>query len=311
MTSSRTIRSAFAVTAGAAVLATTLVACAPTGDAASRPQPDGFGHIHAFGIDASSGTAYVATHAGVWKLPPLDSEPVAQADLDGPIGGTAMDAMTFTMDGTAMYLSGHPDPAEYPDLDPANLGLLVSNDRGLAWKSLSLWGDTDFHDLAVFREGGGGVRVYGYVSETGTIRSSLDSGASWTDGQTGDFRDIAADPTIAGTVYATSADGLMGSADDGTTFTRIPDAPTLLLVDTARMDQTTLIAGVDVKGNVWVKAAGADWRSTGSLQAIPTAFALSDGAEPVLLAADERGVVVSSDFGANWRVLIQGAGATG
>ncbi len=195
--------------AAAVVMATILAGCAPT---LSGARPDvvvsAFEHVHGLGVDSVSGVAYAATHEGVFILPPLESATGSVLQLGGPVSGRVQDTMAFTVQGSRMYASGHPGLDDAAKGAPQNLGLITSIDGAATWKTLSLGGEADFHDLAVVTDPSGTVRIYGYNAGTGTVMFSGDGGSSWTARAKLALRDLAADPTRPGTVYATTAEGL-------------------------------------------------------------------------------------------------------
>lgn len=259
-----------------------------------------FGHVHGLDIDPSSGTVYAATHNGVWELPPIDSGTIEEEDLDGPIADRAQDTMGFTMVDSQMLASGHPDPLEQPDLVPPNLGLIQSYDGADTWEPVSRRGETDFHDLSAVQQATGALHIYGYEAGTGTVSFSDDSGRTWTAGATIAARDLTANPTEPGTLYATTEAGLMGSADNGATFSLMSDAPVLYLVDA---DKSGQLVGIDVDGGVWNRPADGAWQQTGTAEGEVDAFTFSSDLK-ILIAYDSRGVVASGDLGNTWQILV-------
>ncbi|MDP3207958.1 MAG: sialidase family protein, partial [Rhodoglobus sp.] len=257
-----------------------------------------FGHVHGLGIDPLSGTVFAAAHNGVWKLPALGSAAVPESALVGPIAARAQDTMGFTIVGDRMLASGHPDPLEYPDLTPANLGLLESYDGAKTWDAISGWGETDFHDISAVQQESGALHVYG--NHAGTVWFSLDGGQTWGVGAQLGLRDLVADPTEAGTVYATTETGLMISTDNGATFAALPDAPALYLVDAGANGD---LVGVDISGAIWTHPAGGTWLSTGAVEGVVDALLYSSELQ-TLVAYDSRGIVVSNDLGAGWAILV-------
>lgn len=283
---------------GAAVLAIALSGCTSQPEQLSGAAE--FGHVHGLDIDQSSGTVFAATHNGIWKLPPLGSETIAETELDGPIAGRVQDTMGFTMDDNQMLASGHPDPQEYPDLTPPNLGLIQSYDRAETWEPVSLWGEVDFHDVSAVRQPNAALHIYGYDAATGAVWFSIDSGRNWEMGAQVAIRDLVADPTDPGTLYATAESGLLVSRDNGATFTPAPESPALYLVD-AGGDGT--LVGVDVDGGVWMRPPGAEWELTGEAEGDVEALAYFDELQ-TMAVYDSRGVVTSDDRGGTWEVLV-------
>lgn len=261
-----------------------------------------FGHIHGFGINSTSGEAFVASHNGVFKLPSLDSDPIAAAELGEPVAGRAQDTMGFTMNGRQMFGSGHPDPAEQSA--PPNLGFITSTDNAETWQTVSLGGEKDFHEIEVVRDAAGTITVYGVDSSTSQIMISGNGGTSWRPGAEVLVRDVSVDP-VSGVVYATTENGLALSSDGGETFEVDPDAPALYLVDWVDGPSSEGLVGVDLEGNVWTRLGAEEWIMSGSVEGDVSAMMYSATPEPALLVADARGVVASGDLGATWRVVVK------
>ncbi|WP_181067818.1 F510_1955 family glycosylhydrolase [Rathayibacter sp. AY1C2] len=267
--------------------------------------PAGLEHVHGLGWDPVTGLTYAAAHSGVWVIPTdtlPDTYPTSAATSadEGPIGGRAQDTMGFTITPEGVfYASGHPDPAETSASGP-NLGLIRSTDAAATWEPLSLSGETDFHDLATVALTGTATRVYGYDAGSATIRRSDDSGTSWTSTVQLALRDLSTDPERPDRVFATTETGLQVSDDAGITFQPVPDAPALYLVESSAAGA---LVGVDVDGTVWTGSADGGWESHGALTGTPEAFAIVDGEERWVLAADDRGIVASRDYGLTWTVL--------
>lgn len=269
--------------------------------------------MHGLGYDPTTGRTYAATHHGVWllsteELP--DTYGNGTPDTSGgeetqPIAGRAQDTMGFLVTETGLLLgSGHPDPAEEPSLSPANLGLISSTDGAETWDTVSLRGETDFHDLAAAPLPSGELRIYGYDAERGTIRVSDTSGTTWIDGAALQMRDLTTDPGNPARVFATTAAGLMVSDDAAQTFAPAIGAPALYLVDAATASTETDIVGVDTQGNVWHSTAEGPWISGGTTQGIVEALTVVGGQSPWILVSDDRGVMASADYGQNWIALL-------
>ncbi|QHC68757.1 hypothetical protein GSU68_18820 (plasmid) [Rathayibacter sp. VKM Ac-2759] len=295
----------------AGVLAAAAALAALTGCTASavtdRPAaPEGLEHVHGLGWDPVTGLTYAAAHSGVWVIDTDilgDTYPAASTaapSADGPIADRAQDTMGFTITSDGVfYASGHPDPADAAAAGPS-LGLISSTDAARTWESLSLSGETDFHDLATISLDDARTRVYGYDAGTGIIRRSDDSGATWTDTAALALRDLTVDPQRPDRVLASTDAGLQVSDDAGASFRVVDGAPALYLVEGT---PDGALVGVDVEGTLWTGALEGGWDSHGTLTGIPEAFAVVGGEESWILAADERGIVASSDYGASWTVL--------
>ncbi|ROQ52540.1 hypothetical protein EDF36_3699 [Rathayibacter sp. PhB152] len=271
--------------------------------------PTGLEHVHGLGWDPVTGLTYAAAHSGVWVIPtdtlpdtyPTSPTPPADEGAGaGPIAGRAQDTIGFTITPEgAFYASGHPDPADSSAPGP-NLGLIRSTDAAATWEPLSLSGETDFHDLATVALTDTATRVYGYDASRGVILRSDDSGAAWTQAAEMPLRDLTADPERPDRVFATTETGLQVSEDAAVTFRPVSGTPALFLVDSSAGGK---LVGVDVDGTLWTGTLEGSWQSHGTLEGQPEAFALVDGEEQWVLAADERGVVASGDYGRTWTVL--------
>ena len=284
--------------AGCATVSTVTSSAPPAAPAAPASR---FGHVHGVGFDATSDAVYIATHTGLYTVSGSLSSPKESASLGGPIAGLRQDNMGFAIDGERMYASGHPDPTVSSD---ANLGLVSSTDQGKSWSAVSLKGTTDFHDLEISHSGQGPTTIYGFDSADAVIRVSRDGGSTWTSGAALAMRDMAADPALPGTIYATTSDGLKVSHDYAASFELSPGAPALYLIAAAGSAAQPQLVGIDAAGVVWKKSADTPWRATGAVTGTADALALSVGTTSTLVVADQRGIVASSDFGATWRILV-------
>ena len=172
------------------------------------------------------------THSGLFVLNPDDATTrVGDADDDfmGLTGAPGTDHL---------FASGHPGPSSTA---PNPLGLIESADGGQSWATKSLSGEVDFHALTT-----DGNTLVGFDTANG-IRTSTDSGVSWTDGIEMAARALAI--TNEG-IWATTADGVQLSTDTGRTFTSVPAAPELVLISAAE-DGT--LWGIDTGGAAWRK----------------------------------------------------------
>lgn len=194
------------------------------------------------------------THTGLFVLDP-DGATTRIGDADDDFMGLAGEPGT-----DHLYASGHPGPS---NTAPNPLGLIDSADGGQSWETKSLSGEVDFHALAT-----DGHILAGFDTTNG-IRTSTDSGVSWTDGIEIVARALAI--TDEG-IWATTAGGLQLSTDAGRTFTSVPAAPELLLISAAE-DGT--LWGIDTGGATWRKNVNDDeWQQgpvVGGVEAIVAA----------------------------------------
>ncbi|MGV8896329.1 MAG: F510_1955 family glycosylhydrolase [Rhodoglobus sp.] len=250
-----------------------------------------FQHVHELQPDERDGTLLVATHDGLYRL---TVGPDGDSTAAGPVGGLDFDPMGFAVADGVAYASGHPGPTTPDEFGSPNLGLITSTDLGETWNNVSLTGETDFHALTVMTDGGGSPRVFGIDSSSQNLQRSLDGGLTWSDGAELVARDILAAGDV---LYATTAEGLAASMDDGATFTVDTSAPALYLL---AADSTGALAGVDTAGRIWVDDAAGTWTMGGAVTGMPQALA-TDGER--VYVADDRGISFTENAGATWVVV--------
>lgn len=212
--------------------------------------PPDFNHVHGVAGEAGSDAVLVAAHNGLFRL---------SADGDVQVGPT-IDLMGFAVAAPGRYLaSGHPGPGV--DL-PQPVGLIESLDQGQSWQPLSRQGQSDFHALTASPAG-----VLGY---DGTLQRSTD-GLSWEQLQIPSApASLSAGPD-GNQVLATTEEGLLHSTDAGSTWTPIPRAPLLQLVDWSPDGGGAV--GVDPQGQVWTSQDRAlTWQPAADLAAPPQAM---------------------------------------
>lgn len=207
-------------------------------------------HVHGLHLDAE-GRVLAGTHTGLFVLNP-DGATTRVGDADDDFMG-----LTGAPGTDNLYASGHPGPSSSA---PNPLGLIESVDGGQSWATKSLSGEVDFHALTT-----DGNTLVGFDTANG-IRTSTDSGVSWTDGIEIAARALAI--TDEG-IWATTAGGLQLSTDIGRTFASVPAAPELLLISAAE-DGT--LWGIDTDGTAWRKNVNDDeWQQgpvVGDVEAI-------------------------------------------
>lgn len=241
------------------------------------------GHVHGVGIDPRDVALLLATHEGLYE--------VGNAGAVTPVG-PVIDLMGFAVAGADHYLaSGH--PGLRVDL-PNPVGLLESTDGGRTWEPVSRQGRSDFHALTVLGDGG----ALGY---DGTLVRSAD-------GRTWEQLTIPTEPhTLAAApddsrMLATTAHGLLQSADAGTSWVPVPGAP-LLQVVTWSADGGTAV-GVDPAGAVWTSTDDAGtWKQTATLDAAPHAVTADETAQRIAVVTDD-GLWQSTDGGRTFTVVL-------
>ncbi|MFF4550757.1 F510_1955 family glycosylhydrolase [Streptomyces sp. NPDC001435] len=256
-------------------LALTVAACSNSDDKADSKgsSATALSHIHGLGLDPSDQRLYVATHEGVYT-PDAKGKPTL-------VGNSEDDFMGFTVAGDkTFYASGHPSQG-------GNKGLIKSTDAGKTWEALSLSGQSDFHSLD-YAHG----TLYAYDATNGLLRTSKD-GKTWKNGATLQALDIAVSPSNPDLVLATTAEGIVRSADGGKTFAK-GRQPVMAFLSWTTKDA---LYGIDTSGGLNRSAdGGATWKYVSTLPGgQPQAFT-AVGAEHVL-AATQNGVYESKDGG--------------
>lgn len=260
------------ITTLAAAVALLVAGCtSPTPQTSATPRLEDLGHVHGI-VDAGDGTVLLGTHTGLYTL-------TEDGAATGPVGGHDFDAMGLTRAGDVFYASGHPGPTTPAELGAPNLGVLRSTDAGQSWEPVAFTGQEDFHVLTA----GSAGAIYGIGSSSSTVRTSPDGGATWIDGAELPAADLAV--AADGTLYAATQQGVQESRDAGATFTAVPDAPLLHLLEA---DPGGGVAGVDTEGSLWRLIDGSWTRlgtTTGTVQALGVT---ADGA---IVLLDDRGIV--------------------
>ena len=218
-------------------------------------------HVHGL-LVSGDGTLLAGTHTGVVAVTTGGDVSRVGSSRDDLMG------MTGIPGSDRLASSGHPGAGS---AFPNPVGLIVSDDGGLTWSAVSLTGRVDFHTLAT-----DGTLVVGYGGGS-RVLVSTDGGATFTSGGAVAPAALAITP---GSVWATTADGLQRSTDDGDTFTVVDGAPVLVLV---AVGPDASLWGVDTQGVAWRSADGTTWErraTVGPVEALAvaehaTAYALT------------------------------------
>lgn len=256
------------------------------------PNDPGPIHVHGLGVNPADGTLFIATHTGLYRLPPGERKASRVADR-------RQDTMGFTIAGPNRFLgSGHPDAREADERDlPPLLGLIESRDAGRTWEPISLLGDADFHVLRF-----SGQRVYGYDASHSRLMVSADGGRSWQERETpGQLVDLAVNPDDSKHVVASAAgdlvQGLYESNDAGDTW-RIVGGPVGLL-GWAKAGPLYI---VDLSGEVFTSPSiGRSLDRVGAIGGEPAAF-LAHSADDLYAALHDGTIKGSTDGGKTWKV---------
>ena len=257
------------------------------GGGADSADDSGPVHVHGLGVDPADDSLLVATHTGLWRVVPDETEARRVGDL-------RQDTMGFTIAGPNHFLgSGHPDLRD--DLPP-HLGLIESTDGGETWTSVSLLGEADFH---VLRRAG--KHVFGYDASNDRLLVSADRGRAWQElAKPGPVLDLAVSPADPAHILLSAGaarPGLFESLNGGRSWTRVGDA--LGYLGWPRRD-TLMLVGPD--GVLQVSAdGGRSFVPRGAIGGEPAAL-LAESPTAVYAALHDGTIKRSSDGGTNWSV---------
>jgi hypothetical protein len=249
-------------------------------------------HVHGLGIDPDDGSLFIATHTGLFRVPPGSRQATR-------VGERRQDTMGFTVAGPNRFLgSGHPDVTEADERGlPPLLGLIESTDAGRTWEPISLLGDADFHVLRFSAE-----RVYGYDASHDRLMVSGDGGRTWQERRPpGQLMDLAVDPADSKRVIASAVgelvQGLYESGDAGETW-RLVGGPAGLL----GWPQRGPLYILDVSGKVFTRPeVGSSLHHVGAIGGEPAAF-LAHTTDELYAALHDGTIKRSTDGGKTWGV---------
>jgi hypothetical protein len=245
-------------------------------------------HVHGLGVNPADGSLFIATHTGMWRVAERDTN----ADR---VGNLYQDTMGFTVAGPNYFLgSGHPDVNEARRKKlPSLLGLVESRDAGKTWKPISLLGEADFHVLRFV-----GARIYGYDSSNDRLLASRDRGRTWSElARPGPLIDLAADPSDADRLLASTEAGLFRSTSGGRDWTGL--TARVGLIAWPEEDAIYLVEG---NGDVFASSdAGDSWVQRGNVEGQPAAL-LGQSARELYVALHDGTIKRSTDAGRSWRV---------
>lgn len=259
-------------------------------------------HVHGLAFTPDGRALMVPAHIGlaVYRDGRWSSAP-----------GPAHDFMGFSVAKNAIYTSGHPAPGS-PLRNP--LGLIKSTDGGKTWRQLSLYGEADFHDIAV----GYQTNVV-YVISSGAnsrmpeagIYYTRDEGRTWKRSELGGIispiTGIAAHPSDPRKVAVSTFGGLYLSRDFGKHFRRLTPEITVTAVLFEPGGKHLLFASEDTSALVRVALEGGSnqrLKLPALVSDVVTYIARSPADQKQLAVATRRkNVFLSQDAGKSWKQI--------
>jgi len=198
-----------------------------------------FSHLH--DVRVFGNEILLGTHEGLYKYIDRDSFK--------KIGEESHDVMGLSVFGKRIFASGHPAPGSSL---PNPVGLLMSSDKGVTWKKISLQGKTDFHFLEVASN-----QIYGVDAGSGELMYSANLGKSWKNLGRNTFSDIAINPRVKGSALALRDGKLYTSNDLLKTIKEVKTGMTLTSIDWSKKSLlaafgNSLMRSVD-GGKTWSK----------------------------------------------------------
>ncbi|MFD1736731.1 F510_1955 family glycosylhydrolase [Bacillus salitolerans] len=268
----------------------------------ARSENIDFMHIHGLGYTHDGNEIYVPAHDGLrvykdgsWSIPE----------------GEKHDYMGFSMVDNGFYSSGHPGPG-------SNLknpfGVIKSTDMGLNIEIVDLYGEIDFHGMAV---GYQSHAIYVFnpqknsrMNETG-LHFTLDETKSWNKsemvGLEGQPSALAVHPTEKGTVVVTTNSGVYISHDFGDQFKQI--SPSLATAVSFTNDGDLVLGMIQDGMSIKVIDLKQDTEHDLSVPEVDSEDAISyiavnpENKEEIVFTTYNRNIFLSKDFGEKWEQI--------
>ncbi|GLU88063.1 MULTISPECIES: exo-alpha-sialidase [Agromyces] len=245
------------------------------------------GEIHRIAASAEGDQLLIAAHTGVWTTT-FDG---TSWQAPQPSGSTEdLSELAVLSDGTLVGIR-HEDASQ----------LLTSDDAARTWTTSQMPAGAAYSELTA----GGGTL---FASNAGKLQTSDDLGETWTTLGETEIGSMSASQTDGQLLWIIGSDGLVESRDGGERFSDVPDSPqTTLVTSTADESHPGSIATTGGDRRIWTRE-GADepWRAKGRYVGTARLLTYVPGDTPYLAIVDDRGLIVSPDYGYSWTALTEG-----
>ncbi|MFV2047461.1 F510_1955 family glycosylhydrolase [Metabacillus sp. YM-086] len=269
-----------------------------------------FMHIHGLGITDNEDEVYVPAHDGL---------KVFKDGMWSNAEGEKHDYMGFSMVDDGFYSSGH--PGEGSNLKNP-FGVIKTTDMGKSLEMLDLYGEIDFHGMAVGYKSHAiyviNPQANSRMDDTGLYYSTDDT-RTWTksemEGLDGKISSLAVHPTDDAIVALGTNEGIFISKDYGQTFEGISDSPTTAVSFSLEgelfagiVSSTFTISKFDIETNGQTKLS---IPSLTGENAIGYIGVNPQNEQQILFTTFEKDIYITQNGGESWeKIAEKGIGST-
>jgi hypothetical protein len=265
----------------------------------NEPSHLDFMHIHGLGFSNNGNEVFIPAHDGLrvfkngeWGLPE----------------GEAHDYMGFSMVDDGFYSSGHPSPGSNMK-NP--FGIVKSTDMGETLETLDLYGEIDFHGMAV---GYKSHAIYvlnpqsnSRMDDTG-LYYTLDETKTWEKSQMtgldGQPSAMAVHPTEEATIVITTNEGVFISTDYGNQFKKL--LPTLATAATFTIDGVLVLGTIENGISIMTVDSNTGEQKEIAVPEFDEEDAISylavnpQNTQELVFTTYNKDIFITKDTGANW-----------